>query len=504
MANAAWNGMPFPEKESRMEQSYISVVKTDCYVYPKADTLFRPDTKYPEYPFADISQQKNEVYAAVREALHLLKLDEEHYGTPAWDPLGGIVKPGDCVLVKPNLVLDVNENKSNGTECLYTQPAVTAAVMDYVWIALRGTGKIVVGDAPMWNCDFEHLVEESGYTAMIEYYRDKGVPVELVDCRQLRSAFQGKVRYDTIDESIKGKPVRLDSYSEFATMDADNIKRLRAPAYDPRIMNEHHNQTVHEYYVSEYVLNADVIINLPKPKSHKKAGITAALKNMVGICARKDSLPHHTKGSPDNGGDDYPANDPVLALRGTLQDKYNMFAAERHFLCADIVRQAMRACSWLRRLMKKRYMDGIWYGNHTLSRSITDLNKIIFYADKTGTMQEHPVRRMFIVADMIVSGEREGPLSPSPKNVGIIAAGQDPICFDEVICTLMGFDIKAIPTLAQVRSVKGKFMLPGAKAEPMIISNVPCYDGKKIGEIAHKDLLDFIPGAGWQGHIEIR
>lgn len=487
-----------------MDQSYVSVVKTDCYAYPKADTLFRPDTNWPEYPFAEISQQKNEVYAAVREALHLLKLDAEHYGTPAWDPLGGIVNPSDCVLLKPNFVMDVNGNKSGGTECLYTQPAVTAAVIDYVWIALRGTGRIVVGDAPMQECDFERLAEESGYNAMIRYYRNKGVPVELVDFRQLRSTVRGGVHHNQINGSAKGKIVHLDGCSEFAAEDPNIIRKMRVTNYDPRIMNEHHNKTVHEYYVSEYVLNADVIINLPKPKSHRKAGFTAALKNLVGINTRKEYLPHHTKGSPEGGGDEYLAANPVFSLQSALLDKFNVFTAEGHFFCAKIVRQAIRGCSLLKRLSKQHYNEGSWYGNHTISRTITDLNKIIVYADKTGTMQEHPVRRMFIVADMIISGEKEGPVAPFPKNVGIIAAGQDPICFDEVICTLMGFDIKAIPTLTQVRSVKGKFILPGTKAEPMIVSNVPCYDGKKIGEIARKDLLDFIPSPGWQGHIELR
>jgi uncharacterized protein (DUF362 family) len=30
-------------------------------------------------------------------------------------------------------------------------------------------------------------------------------------------------------------------------------------------------------------LQADVFINLPKPKTHKRAGITGAMKNLVGI-----------------------------------------------------------------------------------------------------------------------------------------------------------------------------------------------------------------------------
>ena len=88
--------------------------------------------------------------------------------------------------------------------------------------------------------------------------------------------------------------------------------------------------------------------------------------------------------------------------------------------------------------------------------------------------------------------------------MGIIAAGQDPVCFDEVICTLMGFDKRAVPTLGQVRAVKDKYVLPGANAEPLLVSNAPCYNSKRIDEVARKDLLDFIPTSGWKGHIEIK
>src|SRR4029450_3442025 len=54
-------------------------------------------------------------------------------------------------------------------------------------------------------------------------------------------------------------------------------------------------------------MDADVLINLPKFKTHKKVGITCALKNLVGINANKNWLPHHTEGTPDLGGDQLPA-----------------------------------------------------------------------------------------------------------------------------------------------------------------------------------------------------
>ena len=44
---------------------------------------------------------------------------------------------------------------------------------------------------------------------------------------------------------------------------------------------------------------------MPKPKCHRKAGMTSALKNFVGANVRKEFLPHHTMGSIKEGGDEY-------------------------------------------------------------------------------------------------------------------------------------------------------------------------------------------------------
>ena len=60
-----------------------------------------------------------------------------------------------------------------------------------------------------------------------------------------------------------------------------------------------------------------------------------------------------------------------------------------------------------------------------------------------------------IFADMIVSGEKEGPVNPTPKNVGLIAAGTNSVCFDEAVSTLMGFDYHKIPSIVRARKSKG-------------------------------------------------
>ena len=73
------------------------------------------------------------------------------------------------------------------TECLYTQPSVVAAVIDYVLIALGNTGEIILGDAPMQECNFKHLIETSGYLDLVKYYQKKGKKVSIVDFRELTS-----------------------------------------------------------------------------------------------------------------------------------------------------------------------------------------------------------------------------------------------------------------------------------------------------------------------------
>lgn len=49
-----------------------------------------------------------------------------------------------------------------------------------------------------------------------------------------------------------------------------------------------------------------MVINIPKPKTHRLAGITGAMKNFVGITYEKASLPHRAIGDKESGtGDAY-------------------------------------------------------------------------------------------------------------------------------------------------------------------------------------------------------
>lgn len=478
----------------------VSIIKKNTYEYPDSTYDFRPSERYPEYPFEDISFEKNEVYDSVRLALSKLGLDRESFGTSEWNPLKDFVKEGDYVLLKPNMVMDYNQNPTGGTECLYTQPSVVAAMIDYVIIALGKTGKIVLGDAPMQECNFEKLVSDSGYDKLVKYYRDKGYNIEIVDFRGLKSKVEKRVHKAIVDENVQSIIVDLGKASEFAGQNRKLAKRMRITNYDPRILNSHHDDIKNEYCISKHILDADVIINMPKPKTHRKAGVTISLKNFVGANARKEFLPHHTSGSKAEGGDEYLKYDFLHKISSKLYDKKNIYEAEEKYGMAKVCIYAAgvinRICSHLR----KDYSEGSWYGNNTISRTVTDLNKLVYYADKTGNMCDVPQRKVIIIADMIVSGEKEGPVCPTPRNVGVIAAGTNPVIFDDVITTYMGFDSKKIPTICCARGIKSIYKLVDENVKPVIVSN----DDLLENDLSDKRLLveDYEPTNGWKGYIE--
>lgn len=477
----------------------VIIEKNNRYSYP-TEPPFRPDQKYPEIPIADLSNESNEVYNLVRNGFRDMGYDCKNYGSQQWNPLGGMIKPGDVVLLKPNMVMDVN-GSGEGTDCLYTNPSVVAAVLDYVYIALKGNGRIVVGDAPMQECKFDKLIAESGYDKLIDYCNKEftGVKVELIDFRDIHSVQRQGVHYYTQRSESQGVLIDLGLESEFANMPEYSQKNIRITNYDPDILIKHHDGEKHEYYVNRNVLQANVIINMPKPKTHRKAGVTIALKNLVGINARKEFLPHHTNGSVIEGGDEYLNKSYFKRQSDRFLDKSNREAqSKQHIGKAKWYSLLARANLLFARIFAKdKFAEGSWYGNHTISKTIVDLNKILLYADQNGKMCDTVQRKYLIVADMIISGEKEGPVMPSPKEVGIIAMGENPVAFDNVIGKLMGANIDKLPTLNQIKLSKSKYTL-GSTDDIQIISNYDKLNGKKLAEIGEDELLYFIPTSGWQ------
>ena len=480
--------------------SNIVLSCSKSFEYPK-DKYFRPSISYPEYPFkSHIASEPNDVYDAVREGFVMLGLDNENFGKTHWNPLRDLIVPGDKVLIKPNMVMD--ENKSGGgVECLYTQPSVVAAVIDYVIIALKGKGTIIVGDAPMQECNFDKLLEESGYLSLLSFYKNilpKTIEIEIKDFRGLKSVRKNGINVSEVNNT-PGKLIDLEEYSAFHNTKKEYLDNLRITNYDPALLKMHHNQNKHEYLVSEDVIDCDVFINMPKPKTHRKGGVTISLKNIVGTCVRKEYLPHHSCGAKSDGGDEYLNHNLLRQIANQFLDYRNYYMQTKKCYSIAIFFKYLSSLFYYmsKSFTKEKFSEGSWYGNDTIARTIVDLNKILFYTNKKGTLQEKPHRKYFIVADMIISGEKEGPVLPSPKKVGIIAMGSDPVCFDETILELMGAKKEFIKTIKYAREFIDNYPLTKRDTIPYILSNNKSWDKKQVNEIMPEDLLYFIPTSGW-------
>lgn len=475
-------------------QPDVVIYETEKKQYPSKMYLFRPSERYPEYDFDELAEVENDVYNSVREAIHLFGYDNEHYGTKEWNPFGAFINENIKVLIKPNLVMDYNRS-GEGTDCLYTNPSVIAPIIDYVIKAQKGKGHIIIGDAPMQECKFDILIKESGLEDLITFYRSKGINVELMDFRELKSEVIMGTHKQVVNERKTGVIVDLKTDSEFFSCREDELKRLRITNYDPRRLAMHHNSEKHEYYVSKYLLEADVVINMPKPKTHRKAGVTIAMKNMVGINTRKEFLPHHTTGSIKSGGDECRTSSFIRVLSDKLYDYKNMKEGENKNLLALPAFIMAYGLKLLANCLHKEQGEGNWSGNHTISRTINDLNKIMMYCDKKGKMCENQQRKVIVVADMIIAGEKEGPVMPSPKELGVIAIGENQLIFDTVIATLMGADVSKLPTLTTAMHVQ-KYAIKNAK-EPLICSNIAEHNG--VLRVVEKKLCwGFVPTSGWK------
>jgi len=419
-----------------------AIARTAEASYP-CTAPFDPSEPVPEYPWEGCLQiPPNHAYSAVRNALSALGMDAGRYGTPSWNPLGDVVRSGDVVLVKPNLVCEAREGDHDQWEQIVTSASVVRAVLDYVLIALGGRGRIVVADSPQTDSDFDLTVERTGLRETVrELRRRSGVPVELIDLRTERWIVQGGVCSGS--EKLPGDPegvsrIDLGGRSHFAG--SPGTSPFYGASYDSDTTNINHSEGRHVYEICGTALAADVIINIPKLKTHKKSGMTGCLKGMVGLAGDKNLLPHYRFGSPSTGGDQYPDG-----RRGGCLENAVVRGAKRFMLgggpAARAVVRMLRPLGYgLFGSTREVVRSGNWCGNDTIWRMVLDLAAIITYCDRDGTILDRPARRFFNVADGIVGGEGNGPLDADPVSSGMIVAGESPLVVDAVSAAAMGMN----------------------------------------------------------------
>lgn len=475
------------------------------YEYPNI-APYDPGERYPEYPYEfdkNTNPKRNDVYRMIRELFVNCNMDIENYNSAEWNPLGEYINPGNIVLIKPNLVMHDNKaeiDEQRKMDCLITHPSVVRCLFDYVYIALKGRGKIIIADAPVQNCNFDVLLQKSGYGELFCEIMSKNSDEMTIDVADLRDTVlekeNGKQRQrDNKEKKYNGRIVDLANNSMFENKNRKDKLRITNYASNDTVF--HHSRGRNEYCVSEALLEADVIINLPKPKTHRIAGYTAALKNMIGINTRKEYLPHHTKGSKDKSGDEYIGTHKILKwINSTGNDIKNWALKHQYDLLIDMFNKICRYIGKrLDFLEDNRKKSGMWYGNDTIWRTILDVNKIVYFCNKEGNICDEMQRKVLHFGDMIVCGEKEGPLNPSYKKVGGMLFSDNPVSFDYCVTKLMGFDYKKFPTL--VNAMKSQDLIEAAD-EIILHSNDKEFD-KKVVEIS-KD-FHFEPASGWKGYL---
>ncbi|MGF1522904.1 MAG: DUF362 domain-containing protein [Leptolyngbyaceae cyanobacterium] len=155
------------------------------------------------------------------------------------EPLGGIkaiVKPGDRVLLKPNLLTGARPTK----ECV-TRPEIVYCIAELVKAA---GGKPFLGDSPAFGSAYG-VAKANGYLPWLE---KADVPIQ----------------------ELHGQRFATDASGELAHL-----------------------------LLSKEAMNADVVINLPKVKSHMQLTLTLGVKNLFGCVPGKMKAWWHMEAGKD-------------------------------------------------------------------------------------------------------------------------------------------------------------------------------------------------------------
>lgn len=479
----------------------VWIQKLDQAAYPEFP--FSPSKEYPELANRNINVDnsvENKIYDTIRFLLYQMGLDSENYGTENWNPMRSLIQKGEKVFLKPNLVFHKHPAGEKEVVSMITNAAVLRPVIDYILLATDGDVDIKIGDAPVQSGDFMEACRISGITDLKRYYDNLGIHIELVDLRMVRSVTN---KMDIVSKRIeqrgidKYQVVDLKNRSELIDK-IDRVKRFEITDYGIGSVSRHHDMNKNEYVIPCEILEADLFINLPKLKTHRKAGLTCAMKNLVGINGDKTCLAHHTRGNKKNGGDEFSKGSIKVWCRVRLWTflKTNWFGIQ----IGSLIKRIYKKTVWKGKSQKEynmlhrpsEFTEGSWYGNDTIWRCVKDLNKIILYADRKGRMQDVHQRKYLCIVDGILAGEGEGPMEQTTKAFGVLMAGNNPVYIDYAASKLMCYDYRNIPCIENGFVNKWWNLVDAKPQEVCLKANKP------LNEIAEY----FIPTYGWQDKLK--
>jgi uncharacterized protein (DUF362 family) len=172
------------------------------------------------------------------------------------DGIQDIIKPGDLVLVNPSWVAPPVEREAG---CI-TEPEVARAVAD---IVQQMGARAVIAESSAIGVDSAKVIQQSGYQELI------------------------KMGYEVVD--LKSQKVHVDMAVE-------------------------HGKVFESVECWELVQQADVIISVPKLKTHDQTEMTCAIKKLKGLLTDKAKKAMHQEGLFEGVIDLLSATKPRLAV----------------------------------------------------------------------------------------------------------------------------------------------------------------------------------------------
>ena len=367
---------------------------------------------------------------------------------------------GKRILLKPNWVKHCVEEFD--PICLCTHNSVTIAL---VRVLLEYSPVyIVLGDAPIQGCIWEKMMDKSFEEKIDELSEQYHIPIVIKDFRKV-TFVQGE------NKLTEGKNPE-DNYLIFDVGKKSYLEEITSPkntfrvtCYNPDRLALSHHKGVHKYCVIKDLFECDTIITIPKIKTHQKSGITNSLKILVGINGDKDYLPHHRIGAEGHGGDCYKGWHPLRRMSELILDEANRRRGKKIYPFLNFLSMGL----WkLSSPSPAQNLAAGWYGNDTVWRMVLDLNMVAIYGKADGTLAETPQRTLYTLCDGIIGGQGNGPLSPDPLALGVLAFSNDPYAMDEVVGYLFNLNIARVPLLKEAQKInknkKIKYFINGNEA----------------------------------------
>lgn len=193
-------------------------------------------------------------------------------------PLPAIIPSGSWVLVKPNMVYIPPQSRDYSRGDI-TDPRVTQAVLEYLAEFSRAR-RITLAMGGSWKGVGSPDYRNDGGPVLQDGVAVDGFSVRFGDDYP---GFTGSFR-DVLDDLAARYP---DKTFDTVDFNYDLYPTLEAPVKVPvPVYNGIGGFSTDEYYVSNAILNADIVISVPTMKVHNIPGVSLSHKNYMGTASR--------------------------------------------------------------------------------------------------------------------------------------------------------------------------------------------------------------------------